>query len=236
LDKNCIITLPTNAMLLDKNIDEIAGIMNKYEIVLAISNHFAAFDIAQTNKIIKSANKLANKLGLIRRSYLDFYSEVLGDASIEVTCSDDKFWGDNKQGIYYHEQHTFYKNYTIKNGQPKPFAEGDPEASYKNGCCSPYCTFLYDKKIYKCASLGTLNKFLEHHNLLSDPAWQKYLNYQPLDLTNCTDIQAQEFSDSKLKAINECDMCSSKNTSYYEKTKETTLPKYKNYVPISRVD
>lgn len=249
IDKECIITLPTNGSLLYRYIEEMYSLIVNYNIVLSVTNHYAAFDNNETEKIKNSVDQLVRKTKLDQRNSDDYYLEVFdyNNPSDEwqdrlkkfgtnsFSSPEDAFWGHQKQGIFYHEQVNFQQHYIIKNGLVKPHAENNPDSSYSNGCCSPFCTFLYDKKLYKCAALGTLDKFLIHHGQENDPDWQKYLSYTPLDLENSTDQEVINFSQTKYHSINECDMCSSVGRSYI-KTKETTLPKYKKYVPITRVE
>jgi hypothetical protein len=82
---------------------------------------------------------------------------------------------------------------------------------------------MRDKKLYKCGSLGTLERFLTHHESLDDPDWQKYLQYKPLDLTTCTLEQAQEFSKMKFYSNDACDMCPTESK-WFIKTEEKVLP------------
>lgn len=236
VDKSAVLTMPTNSTLLAKNVSEVADFMLKYKVVILMTNHYAAFDKIESDRIEQARDQLISLLQIEERSAMDFYTEVINYASENSTASNnDRFWGSKDVGIFYHEQHEFQQHYKLVNGVPKPHAEGTPEASYKNGCCSPFCTFLYDKKMYKCASLGTLDKFLKHHGLFNDPDWQKYLNYKSLDLINCSAEEIKNFSDTNHCAIEQCDMCSALGSSY-TKTAETTLPKYKKYVPISRME
>ncbi len=236
VDKSAVLTMPTNGTLLSKNINDLADFMRTYRVVILLTNHYAAFDSVESSKIKQARDTLVSLLNLTERPNIDFYTEVINYSSDNSTASSgDRFWGSKDIGVFYHEQREFQQHYKLVNGVPKPHAEGDADSSYKNGCCSPFCTFLYDKKMYKCASLGTLDKFLNHHGLLDDPDWQKYLNYKALDLTNCSKEEIKNFSDTNHCAIEQCDMCSAFGSSY-TKTAETTLPKYKKYVPISRVE
>jgi len=65
--------------------------------------------------------------------------------------------------------------------------------------------------------------FLERHNAVDDEEWQKFLAYKPLDLTNCTDEEVENFSISKYKPISECSMCPSSQNEVIL-TEENVLP------------
>jgi hypothetical protein len=82
------------------------------------------------------------------------------------------------------------------------------------------CNFLIDKKIYKCAALGTLKRFLEFHGSLEDPDWKKYLDYDYLDLETCSDGDVVKFHLGKYCAVAECDMC---GTNSFKRTDEFVI-------------
>jgi hypothetical protein len=140
--------------------------------------------------------------------------------------TDDRYFSNNNTWIHFRGQHHFQQIYKLVNNKPKPFATGNSHDSYLNGCCSEMCSFLIDKKLYKCGALGTLHRFLEKHNQLDDTDWQKYLNYTPLDLTSCTQEQVQQFSDTKYSSISQCDMCPSKGNTFIKSP--NTVLKVKN--------
>jgi hypothetical protein len=84
---------------------------------------------------------------------------------------------------------------------------------------------LYDKKVYKCAALGTLRNLLDKKGQLDDAEWQPYLNYRPVDLVSCTDKEVVEFADTHYCHIDECSMCPSNGIEFL-KTEEKVLPIY----------
>ena len=132
----------------------------------------------------------------------------------------DHYYRNDKIFLHFRPQTDFKMHHYMQNGKPVPFMTGDSDLSYKDGCSSPMCSFLVDKKIYKCSALGTLHKFLEFHGSLDDPNWQKYLNYKYLDLETCTDEEVLQFHSTKYCAISECDMCS---TGHFNRTKEDVI-------------
>ena len=113
----------------------------------------------------------------------DNWKEYVRSKGIDITNRDpnDVTYMKENYGIHYMESTEFQSIYNIENGVPKPF-NSNPQDAYKNSCPSQFCAFLYNKKVYKCAALGTLRNFLEKKNLLEDADWQKYLNYKPVDL------------------------------------------------------
>jgi hypothetical protein len=126
--------------------------------------------------------------------------------------------------VWFRDQEYFQSSYYFNNdNKPKPFMTDNPEKSYLNGCCSLMCSFLYNKRLYKCAALGTLRNFLKHHDSLEDIDWQKYLNYKPLDLETCTIEESTKFSNTKYNSISECDMCPASSQNF-RKTEDKVLP------------
>lgn len=226
-DNNATLVFSTNGALLDKKLKQVSNLLEKYRINLFVCDHFAAFDDKTlSNKVRNSTLSLAKELNMIEGDEQQFFSKFLDienslndplfqkwldSKSLDLLNShtDDRYFSNGKTWVHFRGQRDFQQIYKLVDEVPKPFATGNPEASYKNGCCSEMCSFLINKKIYKCGALGTLNRFLEKHNLLEDSDWQKYLNYNPLDLTNCTNEQVQQFSDTKYSSIEHCDMCPS---------------------------
>lgn len=249
IDKTALIWLPTNGDLIDKNIEFLSKIILKYEVLLVVSDHFSQFkDKTRSNKIKNAVDVLAKSVG-IKKVHSDLlWTEIMyrrpGDSGWENywvdvkryrgtgycakknkldSPTDDDLWWNGRCGIYSQDQDSHLKHYYIKDNKPKPFNSLDINRSYFNNCPSCYCTFLYDKKLYKCAALGTLKNFLERHDAIDDPEWQKFLAYKPLDLTTCTDLEVMNFSISKFKSINECAMCPSTDEEVIL-TEENVLP------------
>ena len=216
IDSTTPIMLPTNGKMLSKKSTEIASLITEYNLSLLVCNHFSAFeDKTLSNELTKDVNEFIKSMGLIESKSHPFFDHII-EEGIYL----------NDQGnitVFFRDQGYFQSHYYLDEGKPKPFASGDPDASYANGCCSPFCSFLRDGKLYKCAALATVKTLLSHHNNLDDPAWQKYLNYKPLDLNNCTPEEVAHFSNTKYTSIEQCDMCPSQSKSFI-KTKETVIP------------
>ena len=246
-DTTTRIWIPTNGELIPKNIDFLTRIMVQYNVMLVVSDHFVEFkDKTRSNKIKAATNVLTEKLGLEKIHSDIFWKELMYDTTsgwedywVEIAkhrhnayCAktnsipiptDDDFWWNGQYGILGVDQDTHLKHYYMKDNKPKPFNSTDIEKAYYGNCPSCYCTFMYNKKLYKCAALGTLKNFLERHNAVDDEEWQKFLAYKPLDLTNCTDEEVENFSISKYKPISECSMCPSSQNEVIL-TEENVLP------------
>lgn len=234
------IVVSTNGTLLSKKIDELAEIMQKYNCSIMVCNHFSSFDITMTERITNSVNQLVDKLQLTRGDSNKFFKEFIKLDNPKkdpywakwIDERKEYFLGEQPQDDYYHNdkfflhfrpQDDFKKHYVMKDGKPKPHMTGAPHISYKHGCSSPMCSFLIDKKLYKCAALGTLRKFLGYHDGLDDPDWQKYLNYDYLDLETCSDGDVTKFHVGKYFAVAECDMC---GTNSFKRNKESVIHVY----------
>jgi len=243
IEPNKVIFFPTNGSLLDKNMDLAVEIIKKYRVWMQVCNHFAAFkDKTKTESLISNVYKLAEKTGIAKaESTSKWWKEIMNydsgtpdwqkylkrkNVDIDDTSPNEAAWIDGKSGIYYMEAHSFQSiHYFNSSGKPKPFESSDPEASYWNSCPSCFCALLYDKKIYKCAALGTLKNFLTKHDSLEDPIWQKYLNYKPIFLDSCDDADVKNFSDNHYSHIDECTMCPGTRNEII-KTEEKVLPIY----------
>lgn len=158
----------------------------------------------------------------------DSWKQYVKNKGIDIENRDpnDITYMKDNYGIHYMESRSFQTIYNYAYGKVKPFNSTDPSLSYKNSCPSQFCAFLYNKKIYKCAALGTLKNFLEKKNSLTDLDWKKYLDYQPVDLSCCTKSDVENFSQTHYSHIDECSMCPSEYTEI-AKTEKTVLPIYK---------
>lgn len=215
-DSTTPILLPTNGKMIDKKANELSALISQYNLTLMVCNHFSAFeDKTLSTELTANVVKFVKQMRLTESKQHLFFDQII-----------DKGLYVNEQGkvtLFFRDQDYFQSNYYLENNKPKPFASGDSDASYANGCCSPFCSFLRDSKLYKCAALATVRTLLEHHDSLNDPAWEKYLNYEPLDLTNCTPEEVAHFSNTKYRSIEQCDMCPSQSKSF-TKTKATVIP------------
>lgn len=246
-DQTTPVWIPTNGELIDKNIDFLTNIIVKYKVMILVSDHFIQFDDkTRSNRIKAAVDVLTKKLDIQKLPSENFWSQMMYDSTdgwrdywIDVKdyrhnayCAienkspippDDDFWWNGHYGVLSIDQDSHLKHYYMEDNKPKPFNSTDIKRSYYENCPSCYCTFMHDKKLYKCAALGTLKNFLERHNAIDDEEWQKFLEYKPLDLTNCTDEEVENFSISKYKPISECSMCPSVQSEVML-TEENVLP------------
>jgi len=240
VDPDATIVFSTNGSLLGKKLKEVADLINNYNVNIFVCDHFAAFDNQTlSNKVRSNTLALVKELNMVEGNEREFFSKFLDtqnsrkdplfqkwldskSLSLLDSHADDKYFSNTRNWIHFRGQHVFQKTYNLVDGKPKPFATGNPQDSYLNGCCSEMCSFLIDKKLYKCGALGTLERFLKKHNQLDDVDWQKYLKYEPLDLTKCTEDQVKQFSDTKYCSISQCDMCPS-NGQTFLKTPDKVL-------------
>jgi hypothetical protein len=84
----------------------------------------------------------------------------------------------------------------------KPWQSKNIEASYNN-CGSPRNPILHNGRIYKCGPIGNLRDTLRLHNLLDDPDWKTYLDYNGYGPTDDLSYLVDNFD--KPHAI--CSMC-----------------------------
>lgn len=220
IEPNKTIFLSTNGLLLDKNINFVVELIKKYKIWVQVCNHTAEFmDITKIQNNVHAIGNAA-KLPLIEPAYLWWdtimsyksgtkeWQEYLDKKQWAITTKDPNAitYMQNNYGIHYVESREFQTTHNIVNGKPMPFDE-DPQEAYTNSCPSQFCSFLYNKKIYKCAALGTLRNLLEKYNMTEEPAWQKYLNYKPVSLETCSKEDINWFSKTHYCSVSECSMC-----------------------------
>jgi hypothetical protein len=236
IDSEKTIFLSTNGLLLDKNIDWIVNLIKNYRVWVQVCNHTSLF--SDKDKITNAVHKIGNASGIKEtvpaytwwyeimklESGIDIWKQYVKDKGLDVTNRDpnDITYMMRNFGIHYIESTKFHSIYQLVDGTPKPY-KSDPEEAYKNSCPSQFCAFLYNKKIYKCAALGTLRNFLDNRNLLKDKDWEEYLNYKAVDLINSPESDFVNFSKTHYSHINECSMCPSKCQNII-KTKENVLP------------
>lgn len=237
------IVFSTNGLLIPKFLDEIVDLVNECNVCIAITDHFAGFENNHlSNKINEHVSQLISKLKYPSVDGVTFFKDFIGIDSY----NDDESWHRflknrpgflashdlniayvyNNRWVWFHQQSHFQSHYyRNENNKPKPFLTNDPTGSYFKGCCSLFCSFLHKSKIYKCAPLGTLKSFLSKENVLYDKDWEKYINYIPLDLKNCTIKDVEEFSKNKFRESSVCDMCPNTDDQYFLKSADKVLPK-----------
>jgi hypothetical protein len=229
-DKDARIVIPTNGSVLNKHIDKLAEIVLEYTVSVYVCDHFAAFENTKLSSKVKTATQaLADHLKFDRYHTRLFLHEILGndtphDFESGNDLAEQEVYTNGTSYIWLRGQKEFHSNHYLSSGKPKPFMSKDPTSSYTNGCSSPSCSFIKDKKLYKCAALGTLPTLLAYHNVLDDKDWLKYINYKPVDLTQATDNEIAEFSRTKFSAVSECDMCPSNGNHIFVKTPNKVLP------------
>lgn len=240
-DPTTPIMIPSNGALIHKHVEKISDIIKNYKIMLVVCNHYSGFiDQSKSNKLRLDIQPLIESLNFDKVDPLMFFNTILDwdntkedplwerflkiKGHLGNEFSREELYLKDKHGLFFKSQDEFAPNYYINsNGAAKPFDSPSASDSYLNGCGSLFCTFLNNKKLYKCAALGTLNQFLTRHNLLEDPDWQKYLNYKPLDLEKCSDEEVEFFSKTKYSSIKECTMCPHVDKNFI-KTPETVIP------------
>ena len=241
IEPNKTIFMSTNGMLLSKNIEWISKLITEYHVWVQVCNHTAKF--GRKDKILDSVKQIANYCNIPKSdpahiwwntimkydSGTDNWQEYLKRKGWDIANRDpnEVTYMKNNYGIHYMESEWFHSIYNNVNGVPKPFESDDPQQSYFNSCPSQFCAFLYNKKVYKCAALGTLRNFLSQHKLLDDTAWQKYLMYKPVDLEESSEQEVQFFADTHYCGIDECSMCP-KNQQPIIKDKIQVLPVHIN--------
>ena len=247
LEPTATVFFPTNGSLLDRkdNMDRVVEMTKKYNLMVQVCNHFPEFvDSSYSEKVLANTEELARRLDLtVPATGGDWWEQVIDmkaggqewlahmdTIGFSYDCLDenDRSWIGDGYGIYYIESPYFKSITKWIDGQPKPFDSDDPKSSYWNSCPSGFCALLKDKKIYKCAALGTLETMLKRYDALDDPAWEKYLGYKALDLTTCTPNNIADMMKNIYCHIDECSMCP-KNPVDIRKVEAEVMPKFKKY-------
>ena len=243
IEPNKVIFFPTNGSLLDRHMDRVVDLVKKYRLWVQVCNHFVEFeDQTKSDKVKANAAELAHRLeipaatdsGQWWREIMDFdagngqWKEFTDRKGYDISEPEpnEKSWICENYGVYYMEAGEFQTIQKFNEfGKPKPFTDNDPEGSYWNSCPSVFCAMLYNKKVYKCAALATLENFLRTKDCLDDPDWAPYLNYKPVDLETYTEAEADHFGATHYCHIDECAMCPNKHTPI-RKTEKQVLPLY----------
>lgn len=97
----------------------------------------------------------------------------------------------------------FLKTYKGNYGNMKPYKNNPIEAFHI--CSQTLCPLMFEGKLFKCSSLGVLNKVLSDHNQNNDLDWKWYLE-QYLDI-DCSDKELLAFINNYNKPHKVCSMC-----------------------------
>ena len=88
----------------------------------------------------------------------------------------------SERGFAYEERNSvdgWYKLYRGSGSAMQPFDYGDPRRSW-SVCQNKHCVTLQNNRLWKCPPLAHLPRVTRLHGLEDDPAWQPYLDYEPL--------------------------------------------------------
>ena len=85
-----------------------------------------------------------------------------------------------------------------------PHDHDKPELAWLN-CALRDCHTLQDGKLHHCPITALLPSLLRHTAQANDPSWAKYLNYQPLDISNADEMDLAVFFARTPGPI--CSMC-----------------------------
>jgi organic radical activating enzyme len=187
------INIFTNGHLVGKNIEQMFRLIDQIKnISFTISRHLIGnLDSAPGKAWMNSIDTLLNHHRIVR-------------------INDDHYHVEDNinANIYFYSVKYWKSHYTSQpDGKIKPHATNNPKASMAHGCIGEVCSFLHGTKLYKCGRLATISTQLKTLNQLDDPVWQKYLEYQPIDLLNINQSQFNNFVETYGKPIDVCDMC-----------------------------
>lgn len=231
------ISLVTNGLLLPKYKEQLLDMCEKYHpCTIDITNHFTLFskdirtkkyqkqlDAFLSDKTLTEEVKWKNPIEHLRTHRTP---DIENPKSVLVQ---KQIYKDDKIYVKLYNQQAFVSSYfKTQDGKVKPYATNDPQGSYAHGCAMPYRYFLLDSKLYKCSWFAVLPHILKAYEQESDPDWQKYLSYEPLDLTNPSLEALEEFDRTKRMGISQCDMCSNNPSSPVVHTKDKVFPPSKH--------
>jgi hypothetical protein len=107
----------------------------------------------------------------------------------------------------------WYKLYRGAGPDMRPFADGDPNASWA-ACQTRHCVTLRDGVLWKCPPLAHLPVVADRHGLGNVPQWQPYLAYRPLP-PSAGDDEIRRFIAARAEPA--CGMCPAR-PAYFEKS------------------
>lgn len=97
----------------------------------------------------------------------------------------------------------FLKTYKNDYGNMKPYNNNPAQAF--DICVQQQCPLLVDGKLFKCSTVGLLDRVLKDHNQLNDPDWQEFLN-TGLSI-DCTNDELSQYVSNYGKPNAICKMC-----------------------------
>jgi len=179
---HCFIQLTSNAYLLEKNFDILDVMDSVNGALLKVSAHKP-----NDQWFINIRDQIKNHF--------------------KWTHIPDSNWQQNENYMYleYQYDENFYQTYKGTLATMKPY-DNDPAQAFKEMCCQKLCPMMKDGKLFKCSSIAELRRVLTDWNHLDEPEWQKYLEYNGLDIS-CTDEDLLEWTDNYGKYDWHCGMC-----------------------------
>jgi len=188
----------TNATLLKDNWWILDSMADHKHITLEISNHQPHLDYVK-----QAANN------------------ILSQFDWTIKKADDFTWIDAKRNLKFivTKNSHFIKTYKNDYGNMKPY-DNNPKEAF-DICCQKWCPLFVDGKLYKCSTVGLLDRVLRDHGQLKDPDWQEFLNTGlPLD---CSDEELQDYVNNYRKPHTICKMCpTSADQPWYEHPSNVT--------------
>lgn len=193
------INIFSNGHLLGKNIDKFIHLSKQIEkLCLTVSRHLdPVMDSAPGKHWQKSISTMADHPEIYKIS--DNHYHVKDNINANIYFSQIENWTPS------------YRRTPA--GQIKPFSTNDPDGSFAKRCGTIGCTCVLGRKLYKCPTLASLSAHLTSLKQIDDLDWQKYLQYQPLDLTMQTSREMKNFADQLHRAVDQCDMCNNNDWS-----------------------
>lgn len=197
----------TNGALLGKNIDKFLNASKQVDnISLEITDHLAdlKYSTPAGRSWLSSIEKLRNHPDIVKISDEHYHIKDNICANIYVARTDGNW----------------VQTFKIVDNKIKPWKTGDPRKSMDVGCTGNVCSFVKNRKVYKCGLLANLDVSLNHRGQSQDPDWAPYLDYQPLDIQNHTQEELNFFKNTYGKPIDVCDMCPAHNDARITRTYE----------------
>lgn len=188
----------TNGTLLNKHMWIIDAMQTYGNIILEISNHQPHLPYVNEFK-----DEILKRIDWQELNYNNYSHEwIANDLSFQISKSE-----------------SFLKTYKNEYGNMKPYNNNPTEAF--SICTQQMCPLLVDGKLYKCSTVGLLDRVLKDHNQLEDIDWQEYLD-TGLAL-DCSDKELQAYANNYNKPHSICRMCpTSKDNAWHNHLNSVT--------------